>query len=612
MSGRIFWAIALCILLVQGSNAVKLNNVVVLVGDDLSPYNLDPKHPAKMPHWDRLAQRGTKFANAHSSFPVCGPSRMSFMTGRYADSTKLFHFERYAFQVPGLTTMAEYLARQFGYETVAFGKIFHEDHDQNDPITHAMFDSGFWTMRQRGGGSGDGACHGQWYCETKETDNGDWVLSRAFVSFLKSRNTSRPLLAFMGLRKPHLDVAVPSKYVKPDLTDIESLDIDGPPSLGLNNSLVPFKQSLQRFECYYEIARRRAGGQRAFPAAKFLTGKNRGILADMRRHYFAAMAFHDDLIGYVMDYIDSDARYAETTAFIHFADHGFATGEHGMFCKNALFEQQTRVPLIVAPARRDTGVDRGRTSIDPVDLVDIFPTIVDLATGQSLGRQAKVDNSGIPIDGRSLVSSRRSLYAFSQYPRCDKVSQKANWQCVIATTPCGRLPNIFMGYTVRILNQKYVEWRPFNDVFTGCSRPTWPGMSKIDFQRLRPVRQMDVNRTGTVWSKLPVQRELFQDYQDDDSNGQWGQWERSNALVDNLHDQSRIITALELSAAIRWRFDPSFARNSPEQPCSGNGYVRLSNKGLWASFDRQPERSDVECQCIGAWSGDECQRLTPP
>ena len=592
----------------------KLNNVLVIISDDLSPFHLDSNHPAKMRHIGRLANRGIKFTNAHSSFPVCGPSRMSFMTGRYAESTKLFTFERYVMQVPGLQTVAQYMAKHHGYETIAFGKVFHEDHAEDCPTARAMLKAGLWTNKQRGGGSGDNECRMNWFCTLHSLNkSGDWRLARSFVGYLKTRKSpsNKPLLAFLGFRKPHMDVAVPNSALKSVRSAFritkDVLTKSEPPSVNTTGGIIPFRNSLQRFECYFEISRRTMNLQSAYPASRFLESKHSKDLAAIRSHYFAGMAFADENIGYVLDYVRSDPRYADNTAIIYFSDHGFAMGEHGMFCKNALFEQQTRVALVVAPAKNDARFvhGRGRVRTDPVSLVDVFPTVVELGTGQRLGHKARVDNSSLPLDGRSLLHNSPSLYAFSQYPRCADVSTKNNWQCVIATRSCGRIANKYMGFAVRIWGQKYVEWRPFADVHTKCTRPSWPGLTKNIRNLLKRVRQIDPARTGTRWDKLPVQREYFTDYKDN-VRFRWGDWEHKNRLVDK--NPNTVADAIELSAAIKWRFDPSFSVGSPEQPCSGNGLVKLRNRAAWRDFSRDPKREDVECRCLPGWGGPQCDR----
>lgn len=280
-----------------------------------------------------------------------------------------------------------------------------------------------------------------------------------------------------------------------------------------------------------------------------------------------------------------------------------------MFCKNALFDQQTRVNLVVSPARNAKHVDRGRVRTDPVGLHDLFPTIVHLATDINLPHNAIIDESGIALDGKSVLQPKRDtlqVYTFAHYPRCSQISANGGWECVTSGRPCGRKPNTFMGYMVRTASIKYVEWRYFKEHFTHCARPAWEGLDLKLRMQMKPVQQINASETFTLWSTIPKQREMFTDYPNS-SDFQWGRWEKENVLVETPNKHSEIVLALELSAAIRWRFDPGFTPFSKTSlPCSGNGWVRLGQPAKWSSLAQQPAFQDIVCSCLAGFQGKYC------
>ena len=111
--------------------------------------------------------------------------------------------------------------------------------------------------------------------------------------------------------------------------------------------------------------------------------------------YLACVAFVDDQLGSILDSL-AKSPYAENTIVVFTSDHGFHMGEKDLLCKKTVWEESTRVPLVI----RVPGVTQpGGICRHPVSLVDLYPTLVDLC---ELPGQPNADGNGYQLDGHSL------------------------------------------------------------------------------------------------------------------------------------------------------------------------------------------------------------------
>jgi len=101
-------------------------NVLFLISDDLRPELGSYGNPLiKTPNIDRIAARGTRFDHAYAQYPLCNPSRSSFLTGHYPTQTGIMNNNDY-FRVkhPDYVTLPQYFKNN-GYAALRVGKIFH-------------------------------------------------------------------------------------------------------------------------------------------------------------------------------------------------------------------------------------------------------------------------------------------------------------------------------------------------------------------------------------------------------------------------------------------------------------------------------------------------------
>ena len=95
---------------------------------------------------------------------------------------------------------------------------------------------------------------------------------------------------------------------------------------------------------------------------------------EIKEAYYATISFVDAQVGRILDQLEKSGL-DKNTVVVFTSDHGYHLGEHGHWQKNTLFENATRVPLIIsAPSSENKGVK----SISPVELIDLYPTLMDL------------------------------------------------------------------------------------------------------------------------------------------------------------------------------------------------------------------------------------------
>ncbi len=125
----------------------------------------------------------------------------------------------------------------------------------------------------------------------------------------------------------------------------------------------------------------------AWQARAFASAHSPSIL-HARRQYSATVAMIDNRIGRIIELLERRGRL-ENTLVIFTSDHGDLLGDLGLFAKNAPYDGDLRVPLMLA----GPGIPAKRCSNAIVELADLYPTICDL-----LGLPVPVD-----LDARSLA-----------------------------------------------------------------------------------------------------------------------------------------------------------------------------------------------------------------
>ena len=131
----------------NGSPQDKMNVLLIVADDFRQALGSYGNTVVKTPNLDQLAQRSIRFAKAASQQAVCGPSRISFLTGRRPDTTKLVYNKKLTYwrvNAGNFTTLPQHF-KDSGYFTASSGKVFHPGIPECDkPHVAATFRANFY------------------------------------------------------------------------------------------------------------------------------------------------------------------------------------------------------------------------------------------------------------------------------------------------------------------------------------------------------------------------------------------------------------------------------------------------------------------------------------
>jgi choline-sulfatase len=365
-------------------------NILFIAIDDQNDWIgcLDGHPQVQTPNIDGLAARGTLFANAHCQSPLCNSSRTSLMTGLRPSTTGIYglapwfrDLEKYQ----DLISLPQYLA-QHGYRTYSTGKIYHGGYGRKPadrefhvlgtatsvgakppeklvktPSPHPLVDWGVFPHR--------------------DEDKGDWKVASWAVEQLDAKPQA-PFFLSVGFFLPHVPCYATQKWF--DLYPEDELQM--PPFRRDDRDDTP------RFSWYLHW-------KLPEPRTKFLEEENEW--RNLVRSYLACTSFVDSQVGRVLDALDRNGL-SEDTIVVLWGDHGWHLGEKFITGKNTLWDRSTRVPLIFA----GPGIAEGGHCRQPAELLDMYPTLIDLC--------------GLPpnrhVEGHSLSPQLNDANATREWP----------------------------------------------------------------------------------------------------------------------------------------------------------------------------------------------------
>ena len=403
-----------------------IKNVLFIMCDQLRwDYLSCAGHPTlETPNIDALAKRGVRFTRAYVQSPICGPSRMSFYTGRYMHS----HGSTWN-NVPlkvGELTMGDYL-RPLGVQTVLVGKT-HMMADREgmerlgvpaDSIIGVRVSECGFDPYERDDGlrSNDGGGHGArtrprydrylnekgypgknpWHdwANSAEGEQGElasgWVMrharkparvkdedsetpymTRRAIEFI-AENGDKPWCLHLSYIKPHWPYVAPAPYN----------DMYGP------NHLIPVVRSEEEradpHPVYREFMKRRVSR----------TFAREDVREEVVPVYMGLIKQIDDQMGVLFRYLEENG-YFKNTMIVFTSDHGDYLGDHWLGEKELFHDPSVKIPLIIYDPTGAADATRGTTCDELVEGIDLAPTFVEAFDGDPALQSHR-------LEGRSLM-----------------------------------------------------------------------------------------------------------------------------------------------------------------------------------------------------------------
>jgi len=452
-----------------------VRNILFIMCDQLRADYLGCNgHPTiRTPNIDKLAARGVNFTRAYCQAPVCGPSRMSFYTGRYMAShgstyngvplnvgeqtlgdhmrelgvvTGLIGKTHMAADQAGLKRlgvdpagMEGVLASQCGFEPWERDDGLHPDNGADPNLAYNQFlrQQGYdgpnpWHSWANSGTSEDGTVESGWLLRNahlpsrvkKEHSETAYMTDRAMAKISELGET--PWCLHLSYIKPHWPYIAPSPYHN---------------MYGENDVIAANRNDSEKVAPHPVIA-------------AFMDHEECRNFSDeeKRRHvipaYMGLITEIDDNIGRLMAYLEETGRDKDTLIVLT-SDHGDYLGDHWLGEKEMFHEESVRIPLIIVDPEHQGQVNSGRERSELVEAIDLIPTFVD-----ALGGDAKPHI----LEGRSLLPLIRNE-AGPEWRHAAISEADYAWRS--ARLSLGLAPDQTRAYMVRTVNWKYISYDNF-------------------------------------------------------------------------------------------------------------------------------------------------------
>jgi len=366
-------------------------NILLIMTDEQSANAMSwriGENYLKTPVMDEIARRGTFFNNTYCANPLCVPSRTSIFTGLYPHQTKVQTNSDIKVSVSSIKCMGT-IFKEAGYDTGYTGK-WHLPFPEKETSAHG-FD----------------------YMRSIKNNGVDKDVPQSAAEFLKIKR-DKPFLLVTSFVDPH-NIA---EWARGE--NLPDGEIGTPPSADQCPPLLSNHLPMKNESDADALIRKSFQMNKLFPVGNFDDTKWR----QYRWAYYRLIEKVDAQIGKVISALKNSGNY-ENTLIVFMSDHGDMQGAHLWSQKTILFEEASRVPLIIC----EPGRSKHEELTPFVNTgIDLLPTLCDYAgikiPGYLPGRSLKhignkedreyivVENKmiqGSPVDGIKPEPSGRMV-----------------------------------------------------------------------------------------------------------------------------------------------------------------------------------------------------------
>ena len=368
------------------------------------------------PNLNGIADRSFVFENAYVTQPVCTPSRASIMTGLYPHAVGL---HRNNIPLPSdCPTIAERISED--YYCAYYGKW----HLGNDMIQQHGFDR--WIsvedfhrvratkreyrnveahyndhLRKHGvEPPGLNKSYENWFASAGLTEEQTqaYFLGDSAADFIQRHPDSEcgdmPFMLYVSFFEPHPPYTGPLN----DLYDPQEISV-GPAFLKRPDD----GSLLNRLRADYYMA----GNLNPLGIDDYHDLTAEDGWRRLRAQYFANVTLVDRQVGKMLDALRETGQL-DNTIIVFTSEHGEMAGDHGMLEKRSMYEEASRVPLLIhVPGSEPDGAGESNRISGSVSLVDLVPTLIDLSEGQR-ATDSHTSAGGVLGDGFAPTGSGAS------------------------------------------------------------------------------------------------------------------------------------------------------------------------------------------------------------